>query len=195
MEARMLWAWLVRTAKLVALIGFLLPWVVVSCANQEIASVSGLDLGMGRIEAKNPLTGEVESEAVDRSIPIIIAAAAVLAGLALSFVSGRRLAAGLTLASSIVAIAASFHAVQSLKEAPQQAFDQEIRKAEREGRSSPLAEQLGTDALGMIRVEEKSGYWTTLGALIAAAAVSAAGLAGLRLRLSLESPPSSPDRE
>jgi hypothetical protein len=94
-----------------------------------------------------------------------------------------------------VAIAASFHAVQSLKEAPQQAFDQEIRKAEREGHSSPLAEQLGNDALGMIQVEEKAGYWTTLGALIAAAAISAAGLAGLRLRLSLESQPNSPDRE
>jgi hypothetical protein len=189
------WAWLVRTAKLVALIGFLLPWVVVSCGNQEIASVSAVDLGVGRIEARNPLTGEAESQAIDRSIPIIIAAVAVLAGLALSFVNGRRLAAGLTLASSIVAIAASFHAVQSLKEAPQQAFDQEIRKAEREGRSNPLAEQLGNDALGVIRVEEQSGYWTTLGALIAAAAISAAGLAGLRLRLSLESPPSNPGRE
>jgi hypothetical protein len=190
----MTWTAFVRGAKLVALIGFALPWLVLSCSNQEIATVSGVDLAVGRIEVTNPLTGEVERQEIDQSMPVIFAVAAIVAGLAASFLERRRIGAALTLATSLLAAAASFQAITSIREAPQQAFDREMRQAEQEGRSSPLAEQLGADVLGMIEVEEQPGYWVTLASLLGAAAFSAAGLAGLRIRLSLGSPPNSRGR-
>src|SRR4051812_10443296 len=47
---------LVRIAQVVALVGFVLPWITVSCQGRVLAQVSGLDMALGRATIHNPFT-------------------------------------------------------------------------------------------------------------------------------------------
>ena len=47
-----------RIAKVIALLLFVLPWVTVSCADQTLVSMTGVDLATGHITmAANPMGG------------------------------------------------------------------------------------------------------------------------------------------
>ena len=48
---------LARAAKVVALLLFFLPWVTVSCAEQTLVTMSGVDLATGSVTMTNPMTG------------------------------------------------------------------------------------------------------------------------------------------
>ncbi|HXV01130.1 MAG TPA: hypothetical protein VG166_11590 [Caulobacteraceae bacterium] len=61
---------LARAAKICALVGFLLPWVVVSCSGSAVQSDSGLSLARGH---------------PDHNWWLILAMAAIVAGLMFSF--------------------------------------------------------------------------------------------------------------
>ena len=79
-----------RTAMLVAVLGFLLPWVLVSCAGQPIAHLSGLDLivvdylqlvtvGEGsrvenRVQEVTQVTQGLKALAKELNVPVIAAA-------------------------------------------------------------------------------------------------------------------------
>ena len=52
---------LARGAKGAALLLFLLPWVTVSCAGQDLVSMSGMDLATGTVTVRNPITGATEA--------------------------------------------------------------------------------------------------------------------------------------
>src|SRR6185436_11377968 len=77
-----------RIAKVVALLLFVLPWVTVSCADQTLVSMTGVDLATGHINmASNPLGGGVAMPAEHGGdLLVIIGAVLILAGLVLSFV-------------------------------------------------------------------------------------------------------------
>ena len=79
---------------------FLLPWVTVSCAEQELVSLSGMDLATGSINVTNPMTGETVTPARsnDRDLPVLIAALLIVMTLVVGFVVRRALAMNLSLA-------------------------------------------------------------------------------------------------
>lgn len=45
---------LARGAKIIALLLFILPWVTISCAEQTLVSMSGVDLASGSVTMNNP---------------------------------------------------------------------------------------------------------------------------------------------
>ena len=79
---------LARIAKVIALLLFVLPWVTISCAEQPLVTMSGVDLATGHVMMHNPMTGATESPpgANGGDIWVILAALLILAGLAASFV-------------------------------------------------------------------------------------------------------------
>lgn len=76
---------LARIAQVVALLGFLLPWITVSCQGRVLAQVSGFDLAVGRAVLRNPFTGASQVHNSSPSLPVVVALVLVIAGLALSF--------------------------------------------------------------------------------------------------------------
>jgi hypothetical protein len=75
---------LARIAQVVALLGFLLPWITVSCQDRVLAQVSGLDLALGRVTIHNPFTQVSQVHSGAPSATVVIALVLIVAGLALS---------------------------------------------------------------------------------------------------------------
>ena len=154
---------LARGLKLVALLLFVLPWVTVSCADQTLVSMSGLDLATGSVTAHNPLTGQTTRPpgSGQPDFPVLIAAILIAAALVLSFVLRRRQAALAVIGA--LAAAAALIAYTVLVRLPDKA---------REGLAEQGAEGMQgidrTQILQMIRVETAAGFWLTLAALIGA---------------------------
>jgi hypothetical protein len=93
-----------RIAKVVALLGFLLPWVLVSCSGQPVGRLSGIDLATGGATVSG---GPLAQQHGDPNLWVIISLAATISGIVVSFVfRGRAAAAGLG-GLALVALAAS----------------------------------------------------------------------------------------
>ena len=158
---------LARALKLVALLFFLLPWVTVSCADQTLVSMTGLDLATGSVTAHNPLTGQTSrppgSDAPD--IPVLVAAVLIVVALGLSFVARRAAAMG---SMTALAAAAALIAYTVLVRLPERA-----REGIAEQRTEAIAGPQMIDQaqlLRLIRVETAAGFWLTLAALLGAIA-------------------------
>ena len=86
-----------RIGKLVALLGFFLPWVTVSCSNTELLSATGWQLMTGDPQPAGPLEGMADqqqrAEDAEPSVVIIAAFAIILAGLACSLFTRMQAAA------------------------------------------------------------------------------------------------------
>jgi len=76
---------LARIAQVVALVGFVLPWITVSCQGRVLAQVSGLDMALGRATIRNPFTGVSQVHAASPNAIIVFALVMILAGLIVSF--------------------------------------------------------------------------------------------------------------
>ena len=59
----MSWMNVARVAKVLAILMFLLPWLVVSCSGSPLAEASGLDLAIGKMQpaADSPRAGLAEA--------------------------------------------------------------------------------------------------------------------------------------
>ena len=100
-----------QVAKTIALLAFLLPWVTISCAGQQIASVSGVRLATGVMTIRNPITHNLETHAGSANWAVLLAAAAVALALLVSFVLAGKRGALPSLALCAVAAALSIYAV------------------------------------------------------------------------------------
>jgi len=171
-----------RLAKLVALLGFLLPWVVVSCSNSVIASATGVQLMTGHLET-------VAGEASDKPHPDVVVIAifvVIVAGLALATFLRARAASAALLASSILAIALCFFSIEDLRagitrQAHAHRYDSQLGDSD----SAQLRQSIGD----IVQVETRPGYWVTVSALGLAAALALANLAGLRITMGALSTP------
>jgi hypothetical protein len=76
---------LARIAQVVALVGFVLPWITVSCQGRVLAQVSGLDMALGRATVHNPFTGVSQAHSGSPNGAIVVALVMIVAGLAVSF--------------------------------------------------------------------------------------------------------------
>ena len=157
---------LARALKLIALLLFVLPWVTVSCADQTLVSMSGLDLATGSVTAHNPITGQTARPPGSNQpdIPVLVAALLIAAALILSILARRRQMA----LASIAALAASAALI---------AYTVLIRLPEKaragvteQGLEAAAGPQMIDRAqiLQLIRVEPAAGFWLTLAALLGA---------------------------
>ena len=96
---------LIRVAKLVALLGFVLPWALVSCSGMPLATVSGLDLVMGQISVASMATGEVQKQDIGINPFLVVAALVIVVGFVLTFVGESLRRVGI---AALVAAVATF---------------------------------------------------------------------------------------
>lgn len=179
---------LARGAKGIALLLFLIPWVTVSCGGTEFASMSGLDLATGSIDVRNPMTGQLESPpggpnggGRGNDMWIIAAAGLILAGLVLTFVLPRAIAALLAAAGSVGAAGLIGYTV--LARLPAEMRAQPMTPPGGGAGGGGGAADLGMNAqqlAEMIKVEPTTGFWLVMAALAAAVALNlmARGRAG-----------------
>ena len=170
-----------RVAKLVALLAFFLPWILVSCSGNEIAHGSGWDMMVGHLQPSDQINGlqaqfgnEHSQQQMDRPAPefFAIAAFAVIAvGLLVSFAMKRRAAAGVMLATSLLGIALCFGAFEHIKSAMHEQVEHAARK-----QHNQLGIDLGGSVESAVRFEKQEGFWVTIIALVVAATMSGAAL-------------------
>lgn len=146
--------------KMVALLLFLLPWVTVSCAEQRLVSLSGLDLATGSVTVTNPMTGQSTTPpgSGDPDMAVLIAALLIAATLIAGFVLKRRQGALVSMAGLAAAGALICYSV--LYRLPERA-----RESATADSAQGISEQQIAD---LIRVEVATGFWLTLVALLAA---------------------------
>jgi hypothetical protein len=172
---------LARIGKLVALIGFLLPWVTVSCSGTEILNATGLQLMTGDLQPTGAFAQmEQNQESAEPAIGVIAALILVLAGLVGGFLTKGRTAAGVMLACAVFAMALSYLSIANMRT--------EMARQVNEGQSEEIQDnaymsadqqrELARATASAIRIEEQEGYWLTVGALGASAILSLLVLAG-----------------
>ncbi len=171
-----------RVAKLVALLGFFLPWVTVSCSGTEILEATGVQLMTGDIEPSGPLAG-AETDQEPEPAPLVIAAFAVLAvGLLAAILMKNRAAACALLIGALGGIGLSYYSVQNMREEMTRSMSEAQDKGAEERASGAFsAEQQSDMARAMasaIEIEEQEGFWLTIGAAGVAAIFGLLVLAG-----------------
>ena len=181
---------LARIAKIVALIGFFLPWVTVSCSSTEVLNATGWQLMTGEPEIVAPFSNAHEQEDREPALFVVAAFAVVLIGLGASLLSRAQTAAITMLVCAVLGLGLSYYSVQHMRGE----FQREMTKAERDSavEGSPFftAEQqrdLSRTVAREVRVEEQEGFWLTLIALLAAAACATMTL--LSRRVAATGPP------
>ena len=160
---------LARTAKLIALLGFLFPWVLVSCQGEPIAHLTGIDLATGGLAM--PAVGKTAVQSGHPNLWVVLSLVAVVAGILASFVMRGRQAIVAMGACAIVALAASAIGVSSVVSA-------EVPPSPRASNPS-----LGQSS-GLARVDLQYGYLMTAAGLLVA--IGACGLALTRRERGLE---------
>lgn len=154
---------LARIAKVVALLLFLLPWVTVSCAEQTLITMTGVDLATGRVTMTNPMTGVSENPpgAGESDMLVIVGALLILLSLGATFLLGRRTGALAAMAGSAAAAAALAYTV--LVRVPDSA-----RAGATAGGTGANQGMSDAQIAEMIRVNIEIGFWLVLAALAAA---------------------------
>jgi hypothetical protein len=150
------WVKIARGAKVVALVGFFLPWIVVSCQGQSIASASGVSLALGRMNVVG--SGTQSGSPV---VWLLLALVAIIVGLVMSFKAVERLRPHWVTGTAAAAALMCMLALGSISDG-----------AHKRGASQGL----DAVAAAAIKVEPQIGFWITLLSLLAAA-----GLGGLVL--------------
>lgn len=162
----------VKIPKVIALLAFFLPWMVVSCSGTPIARATGAELVIGKI---NPLMDEankaVANQQTHLNYYLIAAIALIVIGLIVSFLA-RRFAV-VTVGTSIAALIAVFLGTN--------AYTKKIAEASASTPSTAPSgdhsmDQMGQMAASMIHVDWQIGYWITMLCLIAAVALSVMSL-------------------
>ena len=157
---------LARIAKVLALLLFVLPWVTISCAEQPLVSMTGVDLATGHVMMHNPMTGATESPpgANGGDIWVILAALLIIVGLAASFLLKGKNGLIANMAGAGAAAAALAYTV--LVRIPNAAHSggAGAGPAGPAAPGGPSPEQIAQ----MIHVDVEIGFWLTLLALIAA---------------------------
>ena len=165
-----------RAAKIIAVVGFLLPWVTYSCAGQPFATLSGVELATGQFTVHGTANGPPEHHSVSPNLWLIAALVVIGLGLLGGLIVKGTTALNLMMASSLSALALSFGGMQV-------AHDRDQHQV-----SINAAQQLDQATLAAIQIDNRYGYYITLFALAGAAGVCVLSLAVARAR----APPDRP---
>lgn len=169
-----------RIGKIVALLGFLLPWVTVSCSNTEILSATGVQLMTGDPQPAGPLAGMDQQSRTDDAEPAVIIIAAfaiILIGLGISLFTRTRSAAIAMLATSALGIGVSYYGVENMRGELQRQISEGQREQSAEMGDNPFISgdqqrELTQAVASNITVKEEEGYVVTHSGLLAAAIFS-----------------------
>jgi hypothetical protein len=155
---------LARIAKVLALLFFFLPWVTVSCVDQTLLSMTGVDLATGHVTLHNPMTNQMESPpgAQSGDLLVLLGAVLIVAALAATFVLKGRNGLVAAIAGSALAAAALCYTV--LVRIPGTAHSGASIPGGGPGSMGPTPAEMAQ----MIRVETQIGFWLTILALVAA---------------------------
>ena len=143
-----------RVAKLIALFGFILPWVLVSCSGTPIAHLSGLDLATGGATIHNPNSGAAQTQHGHPNIWVAACLLLVIVGIIASFVLKGAQAIQAVLAAAIVALILSVIGVSGVTSEAQ---------AEAQRQPPGAGDQTASQSLGgLLRVDLEYGYYVTV---------------------------------
>jgi hypothetical protein len=173
-------ALLARFGKMIALLGFVLPWVTISCAGQTLASIDGVSLVTGNIRMRNPMTGAVERHSGSPEALVLLCLFAIGLGLLLSFILPRRKAAVAAIISCGSAVL--FALIELYIRIPG-----ELRTSMARGRPGRFDQPLDRSMERMIGINPGSGFWITVLAL--------AAVIGLSIYILKRVPPDPPDAQ
>jgi hypothetical protein len=160
-----------RIAQVVALLGFVLPWITVSCNGQVLVQLSGLDLARGHISfnpmMQNAMTQGAQANAGGTPNALVaIALALIVIGLVLSFVWKDVRLGIVNAVGSVVAL--GLIAYEVLVAAVHKAHEQAAASQATSGgadANNPFAKSMAE----AIKVGTDYGFWLTCLALVAAA--------------------------
>lgn len=177
-----------RVGKLVALLGFFLPWVTVSCSGTEILNATGWQLMTGDPQPAGPLEGAQQQQNAEDAEPAIIIVAAfavILIGLVCSFFTRTQAAAVTMLVTSVLGIGVSYYGVENMRTELRREImeNRGEHNADMDGGSLFSAEQEQELAEAMssnVTLKEEEGYMVTHGGLVLAALFSLLTLFGRR---------------
>ncbi len=182
-----------RIGKVVALLGFFLPWVTVSCSNTgtDLLHATGWQLMTGDPQPAEGLASADNEQLkdVDPSIVIIAAFGVILIGLATSLFNRMQAAAITMLVAAVLATGVTYFGMQSLQtelraqivgsqsEARQDEsgdlnFEDLVAGLQSEDNGGGQEQRLRQVAADNISIRKEEGYWLTLGALALAALFS-----------------------
>lgn len=192
-----------RVFKLVALFGFFLPWVAVSCSGTEIATGTGWQMMTGELQPSGALASiqqgdpQAQQNGLKDQEPsyFVIAAFAVVAlALLASLVTRGKTAAGILLAGALVGAGLSFYTFEQMK-------SEMMHQAEKDdsaqtsggvndlGFSTDQQKQMRTALANAIQLEKKEGFWVTFASLLIAALLALVTVSGVRFSMSTPAPP------
>lgn len=160
------WMWATRVAKVLALLFFFLPWLVVSCNGQPLVEASGYQLATGTIDLPDVA---VTPEGQNGAIWAIAAMVVIVAGLVVGFLprgakfQGRVMAA--TSAVALLLVAGGM--TQMVGKMRGELNEQVDKRGDGESEMDQLERQLARMMGNAVQVEVQSGYWLTLAALLA----------------------------
>ncbi len=190
-----------RIGKLIALLGFFLPWVTVSCSNTEILQATGWQLMTGDPQPAGPLEGMADqrqrAEESEPAVIIIAAFAVILIGLGTSLMTRAQTAAISMLVCALLGIGISYYGVQNMRSELRREITE--TQSERQGAvadnpffSGDQQREMSAAVADSIDVEEQEGYIVTQGGLVLAALFSLLTLFRRRQPVAGEPPPATP---
>jgi len=181
---------LARIAKVIALLLFVLPWVTISCAEQTLVSMSGVDLVTGNITMTNPMTGASESPPGQNGgdLYVIIGAVLILLSLVATFLlKGSKGALVAAIGSAAAAACLAFTVLVRIPNAAR--TDTAMGGAGGAGGTGgPSPEQIAQ----MIQVNVQIGFWLVLAALAAAVVLNVLAMRGTAPAAVAAAPPADP---
>lgn len=189
-----------RIGKIVALLGFFLPWVTVSCSNTEILQATGWQLMTGDPQPAGPLEGMADqrqqAEDSEPAVIIIAAFAVILIGLGTSLVTRAQTAAISMLVCAVLGIGISYYGVQNMRSELRREITE--TQSEQQGAlgdtgifSADQQREMSSAVADSIDVEEQEGYIVTHGGLVIAALFSLLTLFRRRQPVAGEPPPAT----
>jgi hypothetical protein len=157
---------LARVAKIIAVVGFVLPWLAVSCSGQRILTASGLSLATGDVTLTNPLGGAAQHIHGHPSWWLAAAGVVIVVGLTAGLALRGRAAARALLIASLAGMMLSGVGLWSIHHGQSRDVASVEARAVGVGRSE-----------GVARFDTLYGFWMTLIGLAVSAALSGAALA------------------
>lgn len=173
---------LARISKLVGLLGFLLPWVTVSCSGNLILEATGVQLMTGDPQPAGALAGaENQTDDAEPAIGVILACSVAVLGLGLSWLLKNKQAAGALLAGAVLCIGLSFYSIEHMRSELTREISEQQNDAPVEDNPFFSREQQNDMAraiAGSIRIEEEEGFWVTVGGMVVGGILALLVLAG-----------------
>ncbi|WP_296819484.1 hypothetical protein [Brevundimonas sp.] len=172
----MSWMNIARAAKVLALVGFFMPWLLVSCQGQPIATATGWQMAMGEMSAIGDAT---VAQDADPAWWAILALVLILGGAAATFFLKPPKRAALVLAGA--AGAALVLCAVGMNLAISEGRSNAVRP---EAGADPAAAQMQSAMAEALRFELRYGYWVTLLGLAIATGAGVLAWQGRELSLS-----------